>query len=193
MESAGRKQFTFYRSFLEAVEMLPQDEQLPVLRGIARFALDGIEPADFGPFGKVAWASIRPVLESGRAKAAAGAAVGSANLGKPCPAKRGNRNAAKGNGPADGKADLPGRARFVPPTAAEVAAFAVAEGVKVDAQAFVDHFTSNGWKVGGKAAMKDWRAAARNWARRDKSGGASSTGGGAPATRHDLFPVEAEL
>ena len=103
MESAGRKQFTFYRSFLEAVEMLPQDEQLPVFRGIARFALDGIEPADFGPFGKVVWASIRPVLESGRAKAAAGAVVGSANLGKPCPAKCGNRNAAKGDAPADGK------------------------------------------------------------------------------------------
>ena len=192
MESAGRKQFTFYRSFLEAVEMLPQEEQLPVLRGIARFALDGIEPADFGPFGKVAWASIRPVLESGRAKAAAGAAVGSANLGKPCPAKRGNRNAAKGDAPADGKPDSPGRARFVPPTVEEVAAFARSEGVRVDAQAFVDHFTSNGWRVGGKAAMRDWRAAARNWARRDKTGGAS-TSGATTATRHDLFQVEAEL
>ena len=30
---------------------------------------------------------------------------------------------------------------------------------------YYDHFSSNGWKVGGRATMKDWRAAARNWAR----------------------------
>jgi hypothetical protein len=32
-------------------------------------------------------------------------------------------------------------------------------------EAFVDHFESNGWKVGGKAPMKDWKAAARTWIR----------------------------
>ena len=35
-----------------------------------------------------------------------------------------------------------------------------------EAAAFYDYFTSNGWKVGGKAVMKDWKAAARNWVRR---------------------------
>lgn len=34
-----------------------------------------------------------------------------------------------------------------------------------DAQAFFDHFTSNGWKIGGKGAMKCWKAAVRNWIR----------------------------
>tara|TARA_R110000782_G_scaffold74323_1_gene148509 strand:- start:623 stop:1450 length:828 start_codon:yes stop_codon:yes gene_type:complete len=34
-----------------------------------------------------------------------------------------------------------------------------------DARGFWDHFESNGWKVGGKSAMKDWRAALRNWQR----------------------------
>jgi hypothetical protein len=33
------------------------------------------------------------------------------------------------------------------------------------AEAFFDHFTSNGWKVSGKAPMKDWKAALRNWKR----------------------------
>lgn len=36
-----------------------------------------------------------------------------------------------------------------------------------DPSSFFDHFESNGWKVGGKAAMKDWKAAARNWSRRE--------------------------
>lgn len=35
-----------------------------------------------------------------------------------------------------------------------------------EGEAFYDHFTSNGWKVGGRAPMKDWKAAVRNWRRR---------------------------
>ncbi len=32
-----------------------------------------------------------------------------------------------------------------------------------EAEKFYNHYSSNGWKVGGKSAMKDWKAAARNW------------------------------
>lgn len=28
---------------------------------------------------------------------------------------------------------------------------------------FFDHYESNGWKIGGRAKMKNWQAAARNW------------------------------
>ena len=34
---------------------------------------------------------------------------------------------------------------------------------EIEAQKFYNHFQSNGWLVGGKSKMKDWRAAARNW------------------------------
>jgi hypothetical protein len=34
---------------------------------------------------------------------------------------------------------------------------------EVEAQKFFNHFQSNGWRVGGKAPMKDWQAAASNW------------------------------
>ena len=37
----------------------------------------------------------------------------------------------------------------------------------VDAEKFIDHYTSNGWKVGGKAPMKNWEAAVRNWEKSD--------------------------
>lgn len=33
----------------------------------------------------------------------------------------------------------------------------------IEAQKFVNYFSSNGWLVGGKTKMKDWQAAARNW------------------------------
>jgi len=31
-----------------------------------------------------------------------------------------------------------------------------------------DHYTANGWKIGGKSPMRDWKAAVRNWARNIK-------------------------
>ena len=34
----------------------------------------------------------------------------------------------------------------------------------VDAEYFIDHYESNGWKV-GKNPMKDWKATVRNWER----------------------------
>jgi phage replication O-like protein O len=36
---------------------------------------------------------------------------------------------------------------------------------KEEAVKFYDHFQSNGWLVGGRAKMKDWKAACRNWMR----------------------------
>lgn len=33
----------------------------------------------------------------------------------------------------------------------------------VEANKFFNHYSSNGWKIGGKTPMKDWKAKARNW------------------------------
>ena len=38
-----------------------------------------------------------------------------------------------------------------------------------EAEKFHNHFESNGWLVGGKAKMKNWQAAARNWIKRSES------------------------
>jgi hypothetical protein len=38
----------------------------------------------------------------------------------------------------------------------------------VDAERFVDHYESNGWMV-GRTKMKDWKAAVRNWSRKEKT------------------------
>lgn len=57
--------------------------------------------------------------------------------------------------------------RLSPPTREQVREYAVEiELSDNEADAFIDHFTANGWKVGGKAPMKDWKAALRNWKRR---------------------------
>ena len=62
----------------------------------------------------------------------------------------------------------PKRRAFKPPTVEEVKGYAEANGLHrlaQEAEAFVDHYAANGWKVGGKAPMKDWKAAGRNWNR----------------------------
>jgi DNA-binding transcriptional ArsR family regulator len=58
----------------------------------------------------------------------------------------------------------PKRKRFVPPTLEEVQAYCLERKNNVDAQRFIDYYTSNGWYV-GKNKMKDWRAAVRTWER----------------------------
>lgn len=60
------------------------------------------------------------------------------------------------------------RERFTPPTVAEVEAYAREKGYRLEAARFVDFYASKGWKV-GSSPMKDWKAAVRNWAARDRA------------------------
>ena len=63
---------------------------------------------------------------------------------------------------------------FVHPTLEEVAEYCRSRGNKVNAQHWFDHYSANGWKV-GRNAMKDWRAAVRNWERNGALGGSHGT------------------
>jgi len=56
--------------------------------------------------------------------------------------------------------------RGIPPPLPLVKDFFKELNKPLEADPFYDYFQSNGWKVGGKAPMKDWKAAARNWTRR---------------------------
>ena len=61
------------------------------------------------------------------------------------------------------------RARaFAPPDAAEVAEYAASKGFAgFDAERFIDYYAAQGWRLSNGVAMKDWRAAVRNWVHRD--------------------------
>ena len=56
-------------------------------------------------------------------------------------------------------------APFVPPCLSDISQYCRERKNAVDAQTFLDHYTSNGWMV-GKNKMKDWRAAVRTWEKR---------------------------
>jgi hypothetical protein len=55
---------------------------------------------------------------------------------------------------------------FRAPTLEQVSGYCKERSSPVDPARFVDHYTANGWRV-GKAPMKDWQAAVRNWERGD--------------------------
>lgn len=66
-------------------------------------------------------------------------------------------------------------AAFVPPTLADLLAFAQSDEEcsgwpADDVKSWWRHFQSNGWKVNGKSPMKDWKSAAQNGAARWRKG-----------------------
>lgn len=69
------------------------------------------------------------------------------------------------------------RERFVPPTVEEVTDYASTMQGSLDADRFVDFYASKGWMV-GKNKMKDWRAAVRTWAKRERENGQAGQNGG---------------
>lgn len=63
----ARRGFTFYRSFLDGINALPESYHAPLYEAIVRYALDFQEP-DFSGYENAfvynaVWANIRPVLE----------------------------------------------------------------------------------------------------------------------------------
>lgn len=56
--------------------------------------------------------------------------------------------------------------RFTPPTVDQVTEYCKERSNNIDAESFIDFYTSKGWMV-GKNKMKDWKAAVRQWERRD--------------------------
>lgn len=69
-------------------------------------------------------------------------------------------------------------ARFSPPARDEIEKYCGENGIAIDVDRFIDHYTANGWRV-GRNPMEDWRATVRNWAKRDKTD--FSGGGSIPA------------
>lgn len=68
-----------------------------------------------------------------------------------------------------------------PESQAQVEAYFLELGsTSLESETFFDHYEANGWRQGGKTPMRDWRAAARNWVRRNGSaprGGAAGLAG----------------
>ena len=82
--------------------------------------------------------------------------------------------------------------KFVPPALEEVVEYCKERGSKMDPEKFHNHYTANGWMVGNKNPMKDWKAAVRNWEKNDGvfARNAKERGNGVSADSNSSFDVD---
>lgn len=73
------------------------------------------------------------------------------------------------------------RSVFKPPTLEEVKEYCFERNNGIDAQQFIDFYSSKGWMI-GKNKMKDWKAAVRTWEQRNNRP--------APTTSQGFFKVD---
>lgn len=74
-----RNQFTFYRSYYEAIDELPKKDQAALILAICAYALYEKVPEGLSAAASIAFKLIRPTLDSGRKKSKSGSAGGKAN------------------------------------------------------------------------------------------------------------------
>lgn len=170
-----RGQFTFYRSFWDAMNQLPQREQLPFVKALCAYAFTG-EEANLRGGAAASFLLVKPILDKASKKAANGKKGGS----KPKAKMKQTENYKEGELEKEiekeieveieieGDSPITRAKRFTPPTIADVEAYCRERGNNVDAQHFVDFYASKGWKVGNQP-MKDWKASVRTWEQRDKT------------------------
>ena len=72
------------------------------------------------------------------------------------------------------------------PSLEEVRQYCQERGKGVDPEHWLDHYKANGWKIGGRAPMKDWKAAVRTW---EKNGFHGNGNGSKPqgSTQPDIL------
>lgn len=81
-------------------------------------------------------------------------------------------------------------ARFSPPSHEEVKSYCLEADISIDIDRFIDYYTSVGWRVNNKP-MKDWKAAVRNWKRRDSEfGGAANARNAAKGKAESSFDID---
>lgn len=187
--------FTWLSKFGDVCELLDEADRKELIYALAMYGMYGDEPEL--PFHlKLAFAALREDVDYSKTRRSAGSKGGrpkASKKGEKAPSEDAGNVSGKvpekapenlcekvpenvPENPKQSKAEqskaMQSReggakaARFRPPTQEEVERYAKERGETVDAARFVDFYASKGWKV-GREPMKDWKAALRNWTRRD--------------------------
>ena len=93
----ARKQFTFYKSYFDAISELPKKDQSALILAICAYALYETPPKGLSIAASTAFKLIKPTLDSGRKKAESGALGGQASgkQGESKPQANGKQTASK--------------------------------------------------------------------------------------------------
>lgn len=78
----ARKQFTFYKSYYDAISELPKKDQAALILAVCAYALYETYPKGLSVAASTAFKLIKPTLDAGRKKAENGSMKGKANESK---------------------------------------------------------------------------------------------------------------
>lgn len=186
--------FVFYPTFLTSIEAIKNAAmRLAMFEAVANYGVYGTLPdfTDADPNGLLdgMFLQMRFSIDEAKAKRSTNRENGSRG-GAP----KGNKNACKNNrkqpNSTENKQNNPNVnvnvndnvnanvissnenkaksvSRFVAPTLDEIQEYCKEKGFNVDAASIYDHYTANGWVQGKNKPIQDWRAAVRQWARRE--------------------------
>ena len=187
------KYLKVWTSFRDVIQPLSDAEKGRLFDAMLIYTEDGTEPADFAGNERFVWPAAKQIIDLAAEKAEKMRQNGSkggtaksenmkalANDSNSCQNvandSKANQSEAKGShkekkrnnkekeGNEKEAINIVPLKRFVPPTEDEVALYCIERRNHVNAQKFVDYYSSNGWKV-GRNPMKDWKAAVRTWER----------------------------
>jgi hypothetical protein len=150
-EKVKKAYFQYYETFENIVEQL-DDVQLreKFRKKIINYGLYGIIPEIDGSLEKMGWVIIKDLIDQQQHRRE----INRAN-------RSGKKTEAKEK-PAP---------RMEKPTLEEIKDYCREKGYNINAEGFYSYYESNGWKIGGRTAMKNWKAAVQSWAAREKKGG----------------------
>ena len=146
--------FQYYETFENIVEQIPDAESREAFRKkIINYGLYGNDPELNGEIERMAWVIIKDLIDQQLHRREVNRANRSGKKAEPLkPAAEPKRQETR-------------------PTLEEIKSYCSEKGYKINAEQFFSYYESNGWKVGGRAPMKNWKAAVQSWAAREKKGG----------------------
>jgi hypothetical protein len=154
--------FQYYETFENIVHKIKDPTEREAFREkIINYGLYGTAPQISGELEEMAWEIIKDLIDQQQHRRE----VNRANRAGKTEKKAEPQAEPK---PAEEKAKP--ASRMEKPTLEEIKAFCKEKGYAINAESFFNYYESNGWKIGGKTAMKNWRAAVQSWAARDRKG-----------------------
>jgi hypothetical protein len=160
-----RDSMIFYRSFYESLDGMTETTKAQVYDAIFIYGLDFKEPTFTDAMAKSLFTLIKPQIDANVKKYHNGKKPKLKQVESKTEAKdkqveskiEGNVNV---NVNVNDNVNV--NKRFIIPSLQEVSNYCLERGKGVDAEKFVNYYTSNGWLV-GKNKMKDWKACVRTW------------------------------
>lgn len=170
-----RDQFTFYRSFWEALKALPKKDQLPFVMAVCSYALDGeSRPLTGAPY--ASFLLVKPILDKASKKAANGKQGGSkpkakGKQGESKPEQTASNIEGEKEGEEEREKDIspptpsPGgkKQNGKIPVFEEVLEEAKIRGVPDLARPFFDYYAAAGWRDSDGKPVYSWRQKLVSW------------------------------